>query len=417
MRKLVRRWRRHLQAALNGRSGVEIHDGDNFGVVYQTWGLSSSALWYIDQGYQNALSAAGHRWSPWDPNSDPKLLCQLVEEVRPRLLLLNLQTIQRCASSWCRPEIVNRLVEQKQRIGFRVACRSHPSNLADLFGAECGIDFSEFRENVRSFYQQPEHPEPSEEFAVESGLIDLYRSAFYHGAYPIAFRNFLDRGFRILEEPHAADLVAYPLESPSIHQPVAEVSGADILFVGGCWPFKLRSMKPYVEALQKRFGGRFRIYGHGWPAGWSRGVLPESEFNSTIQAAKLNLTLHELSQTLQRPISGNERVFKLGALGCTTISDANPLIHHHFDTEESVGWAANADAMVSLAEQLLEDPGQRRARALATRETVLQRHSYRSRLERISTSLGRSEQIMTYGPEAPVAGKPGLSDHPCEKAA
>ena len=376
-------------------SHVEIHEGFNDAVLYQTWGLQGSALWYIDRGYQNAFNAAGHRWATWDPNSGPRILIETVKKLEPKYLLLNLQTIQRRAASWTGKPYLDELLRLKRSIGFKVACRSNPSNIAELF-QQHEIDFSPFQENVRSFYQQPSHPDEDEREAFETGFIDIIRSAFFHGTYEIGFRNYLASGCKLVEEPHAADLVSYGCQANEHVDGRSFASDFDILFVGGCWPFKWKNMGPYVTALKRRFGSRFRVYGNKWPDGFSDGYLDEASFNETLQSAKINLTLHELSQTLNDPISGNERVFKLGALGCFCISDANPLIRYHFDVEREVGYCLSPDDMIEQCEFYLANPDIRQQRSKATMHRVFSEHSYQQRVHRIGLATQDSRQIVPY---------------------
>lgn len=394
MKKMLRNLlRRKASRPTTSHSEPVIHAGSNMSVLYQTWGLSGGALWYIDQGYQNALSEGGYQWATWDPNDDPQTLIKTIKKLEPECLLLTLQTIQRQASSWTEPEILQQLVELKESLGFKVACRSHPSNLDELF-QQYPIDFSQFKENVRSFYQQPQHPDVTEQAVFECGFIDVIRTAFFHGTFEVGFRNYLDLGCKVLEEPHAADLTTY--QTDSIAQSSSQKADFDLLFVGGCWPFKWQNMQPYVEALKKKFGDRFRIYGQNWPDNLSCGYLAEEDFNSTLRQSKINITLHELSQTLAEPISGNERVFKLGALNCFALSDANPLIEYHFDVDQEVAYCGDAEQMIERAEFFLANPDLRDQRVNATYQKVLNEHSYRRRIEQIWHACESPEQVTRY---------------------
>ena len=359
-------------------------------VIYQTWGVSEGPLHYIDKGYTNALRAMSGRVVEWDPSEGAESLIRAIRRVRPNLLMLNLQTLQRTVAPWATGSVVPELLRLKGQFGFRVACRSSPSNLSDLF-SQFPLDFAKYTESgVSSFYLQPEHPTPEETLAVTSGLIDLVRTAFAYESFDIGFRNYLDLGLRILEEPHAADTHRYTASShPSEF-------AADILFVGGCWPFKWDNMKRFVLPMKKRFGKRFRIYGRNWPDNLSLGILPDSEFNSAVCSSQINLTMHELSQTLPQPLSGNERIYKLGLLGTSVLSDNNAVLEGYFDPYTDLGLCSDGDEMVSRSETLLSDENARRASSEHLRRAVLERHTYETRLLRLLAVLDESASVNRY---------------------
>ena len=283
-------------------------------VLYERHGSGAGAFGLIDDGHIHAwreLGAEVRVWRSMDPSEPP--LRELLASFRPTHLLANLQTARRAPSAWLGASDLDALERVRGETGLRVAARSAPSNLADLMrGADIAFDRFDGA-GTTSYYTQPVRPVGTEREALERGLIDVVRSPAHAACYPVAFRSFLDMGVSVVEEMHAADATRYrPLSASE-----AEHS-AEVLFIGNCWPFKWAQMAAYVRGLRARFGDRFVIRGNGWPreAGAlgpiaDEGVGAANPMNRLANGASVQVALHEPTQVLPFPFTGNERPYKL----------------------------------------------------------------------------------------------------------
>ena len=357
-------------------------------IIYETTGVKG-AFGFIDQGFVSGYRSLEVEALEWHAATGPDL-AQVLREFRPTHFIGNFQGPDRLPAAWLRGGTWKKLLRYKRKHGLRVALRSLPSNLRDLT-ATWPIDFSQFPERgVQAFYQQPDRPLPEEAAAINSGFVDLIRSPLAHHVYEVCFRSFIDLGVPILEEPHAADTTRY--------QPVETEKTVAVQFIGGCWPFKLHNMAPYIDALREAFGDAFRLYGQGWPDSYGAQPLDNADFDRAVGEAVVNISLHEPTQVLELPFSGNERVFKLLALEACVVSDPNPLLGYHLDVPSEVRLAASPEEMVAVVRELVDSPSAAQAMGLAGRAKVLAKHTYARRAQRVLDLLDRlpDEKIIRY---------------------
>lgn len=349
-------------------------------IVYQKL-TDLGAFGYIDRGFINGYQAIGADVVVWDSRLNKPDLATILSVFRPTHFVGYLQEggSERAPSAWLSQPFFALLREHKEQNGLFVAVRSNPSNIRDLF-REVPFDFNQYPEaGVASFYLQPERPSNIERMVFSTGFVDLIRSPIAHHVYQTAFKNYLDLGLPILEEPHAADLVAYGApEDDTTTKPTK-----NILFVGGCWPFKWHNMAPYIENLRREFGAQFSLYGKGWPASLSQGILPENKYHQTVANHRIHIALHEPSQVLDFPFAGNERVFKLLAMNCFVISDPNPLLKYHLTDGKEIVISESAPDMVSKINYFLGCPEEMQAIKQRGRQRVLKEHSYAFRAQRL----------------------------------
>ncbi len=364
-------------------------------VLYQVL-TDKGAFGYIDRGFVNGYRLAGADVLVWDSRRNEPDLRRILAEFRPTHFIGYLQEggSRRLPSAWLLAQFFPLLRSYKDRQGLFVAVRSNPSNIRQLF-QNCPIDFSRFPEaGVSGFYLQAERPVEVERAVFDTGFVDLIRSPLAHHVYPTVFKNYLDLGLPLLEEPHAADIRAYPpgFRAEGIDNP------SEILYVGGCWPFKWQNMAPYINALRLEFGERFVLYGRGWPDDLSRGVLAEELYNQVVADHAIQVALHEPSQVLDFPFAGNERIFKLLAMGCFVISDPNPLLDYHFRVGEEIVVAESPEDMVARIHQYLGHPDEMVAIGEAGQRRVLRDHTYQVRAQRLLTLSRQADfpAVMTY---------------------
>jgi len=369
-------------------------------VLYERHGSGAGAFGLIDDGHIHAwreLGAEVRVWRSMDPSEPP--LRELLASFRPTYLLANLQTARRAPSAWLGASDLDALERARGETGLRVAARSAPSNLADLMrGADIAFDRFDGA-GTTSYYTQPVRPVGTERAALERGLIDVVRSPAHAACYPVAFRSFLDMGVSVVEEMHAADATRYrPLSASE-----AEHS-AEVLFIGNCWPFKWAQMGAYVRGLRARFGDRFVIRGNGWPreAGAlgpiaDEGVGAANPMNRLANGASVQVALHEPTQVLPFPFTGNERPYKLMLMGLAVVSDDNPVMRDHFRAGEELWVASSPDEMVAACERLAADPGARVAMGAAARARVAAEHTYAARATRLRDVLERPGRGLIWG--------------------
>ncbi len=343
-------------------------------IIYQVSGVGG-AFSYIDNGIMNGYRSVGAEVIAWDARSNIPDLRNVLKKYKPTVFLGNMQGPDRQPSTWITDGKLSLLRRYRFFHRLRVALRTLPSNMGEL-SRSWDIDFNEYREcGVSSFYMQPDRPLDAERALLESGFVDLLRSPLAHHTYSTCFKNFLSYGIPILEEPHAADLTEYScVESEKV---------VDVQYIGGCWPFKLRNMEPYVRAIRAQFGDRFRLFGKGWPEWCGNSALDDESFNKCVAEARVNLAFHEPTQVTSSPFSGNERIFKLLALGAYVISDANPLLRYHFDVGKHLDVASSPDRMVDAIKAALGNKSRRERMAEAGRLHVMAEHSYANRADRL----------------------------------
>jgi len=329
----------------------------------------------LDAGYISGFREAGAQVVVWDPVADRPPLQLILHRFRPTHFIGYMQRQDRQPVDWITSSTLQILLEYRQRQGLKVAVNSFPSNLCDFYGAwlqETGLGKDQ---GPTFFYAMPERPTPSELELLQTGFVDLITSRDCVENAPLLYRNFRDLGFPVLVEPPAA--ASRYFDSPDQNE-----EDIDLLFVGGCWPFKWHNMKNYIPFLKDRFGESFQIYGRSWPDCLSKGEL-EERYADFACRAKINLAFHEPSQVRKQASSTNERVFKLLSMGRFVISDPCTAHHYYFREGRDLIMAGGGQEMTEKAEYYLEHPELRVQIGRSGREHVLQYHTYRKRAERV----------------------------------
>lgn len=357
-------------------------------ILYQQL-TERGAFGYIDRGYIHGYQLAGADVVSWNSKNNSPNLAKILQKFKPTHFIGYFQesgAYQRRLSNWTEPELLKLLLTYKQKHGLKVAIRANPSHLQELFlntSIET-LNWSNYKQmGVENFYNSSDKFAEIKEKILDTELVDLIRSPLYHGVYNTCFRDYIDFGLPILEEPHAADLATYNND-----QEVPKT--IDILYIGGCWTFKWENMKPYITQLKSKFDHKLKIYGKGWEEGYSLGMLEEKQYNQTIKSAKINLSFHEPSQVLNFPFGGNERIFKILALNGFVISDANPLLNYHFKVPEEIEIAKSPEHMIELIQYYLERDYLITKIANQGYQRVLSEHTYEYRASRLLELLNHS---------------------------
>lgn len=361
-------------------------------------GLNNSAVGLIDQGFINAIKQLGHECLIWDADAEPKRISNILESFAPTHFIGYLQNAYRNNTVWTNKDILSILCEYKKKHRLYVAVDSVPSNIKDLFQEFLPDIGLHTQEGVSSYYLQDERPNPCEQKVFDSGLIDIISSRFSAECFPIAYKNFLEMGITVVEMPPAADTTLFCKDKDLDFGD----QNIDLLYIGGCWSFKWENMRDYILLLKERFGRRFKIFGRGWPDGISEGELGNGVSDNRLlieytKKAKINLAFHEPSQVLSFATSGNERVYKLLALGSCVLTDPCATFNRYFIDNRDLVIAKNATEMVLKAEKLLDNTEKRIALASSGRQTILAEHTYTARLERLLNIYhASSNKIITY---------------------
>lgn len=350
-------------------------------MLYQRHTRGGGAYAYIDDGLIAGWRGVGAEVREWFDGPGEPTLDVVLDAFGPTVFLGNLQSVRREPARWTGPRTRDALRAYRERSGLLTALRSDPTNMR-AWSAGAGIDFERYPDRgVRSYYLQPDRPAGDEAEVVESGLVDLVRTPHATASIPVLYRNLLDAGLPVVEEAFGADVGRY--------RPVAERKSIDVLYVGGCWAFKWANMEGYVRALREAFGDGFRLYGRGWPEGLSSGVLDERHYCRTVCSARVNLALHEPTQVNRPAFAGNERAYKLGALGAAMVSDDNALLGEHFAAGVELELARDPGEMVERCRALLARPERAESMGRSARERVLRDHTYARRAEQVLGALAR----------------------------
>lgn len=376
-----------------GRFSKYIQGRNKDRILYQSY-MKTTAYSYIDKGMVSGYKQNGADVVIYDAKSNKPPLKRVLQRFRPTHFVGFLQEVDRTTTSWTEIDNFRLLDKYKEKHGLIVALRSVPTNMSDYVENYLQAG-PQLRNTLTDFYTQADRPDPAEKVVLESGFVDFFRSPMHHDIYPTAFRNLLERGYSVLEEPHAADHVEY---KPSR---LKNTNGIDVLFVGGSWGFKFHNMKKYINALQNVYGDRLSIYGRGWPEGYSKGVVTDRQYKALVKSARINLSFHEPVQVRPFPVnSGNERIYKLLAMKRFVITDDNPLLHYHFDIPRELVAASSPADLVDKCQYYLKNPIAAERVAENGYRRVLESHTYKHRacrlLEVADQKLYLREKIIKY---------------------
>lgn len=341
----------------------------------------NKACGLIDRGIINGYIAAGCDVFVWRDALDPSTLESVLAEFQPTHFVAFLQLPNRSNSSWTSGHNLRILEEYKRSSGLKVIVNSFPSNLRDMYGDWVEKARHHFEAGVSSFYLQEERPNLVEQKVIQSGIIDLMTTSFCIENAPILYKNFIECGIPILEEPPAADASFY---NQFVFSDQDQVE--DVLYIGNSWSFKYENMGPFVEPMKRHFQERFHVYGDGWPDGISNGVIPNGDadlFVSHVGKSRISLAFHEPSQVLGFPTNGNERVFKLLYLGAFVISDPCGTLGSYFDLHEHLCVVRTGKEMIEACEYYLAHDEERKRISNNAREWVSKHHTYQNRAQRV----------------------------------
>lgn len=194
------------------------------------------------------------------------------------------------------------------------------------------------------------------------------------------FQQWADNGIAVESMPLACDTSRYQQQTEKNTQ-FADVKYA---FVGGYWDTKGKELDRYLRPLEDQLV----IYGRNrWPYRSYKGVLDDSAEQQLYRQAMVCPVINEPSvRILHGQI--NERVFKVMGSGGLALVDAVPAFRELFAANELIV-PKNHAQFLEYAHVLLHDPTMRDAYREAGTKAVLQRHTYKNRVEALLVHLAK----------------------------
>ncbi len=180
--------------------------------------------------------------------------------------------------------------------------------------------------------------------------------------------------------PNAADVCVY-------RKPVTRDREYDIVYVGGRWDYKAKTIDPYLLPVLKRF--KSKLHGWGtWPDNLCAGRIGDDEVAGFFASGKVGPCISE-QHTHQWGIDVPERAFKVAACGTVVVHDPTTAIRRFIP---SAIVAQSPNEMLDEIAGLLSDDDRRVSVATAQQAEVFSGHTYHHRMAGLLRALGFTPQ-------------------------
>ncbi len=177
--------------------------------------------------------------------------------------------------------------------------------------------------------------------------------------------------------PTAADFCKY--------KDLGKTREFDIVYLGGKWAYKSKTMDLYLMPLLKSAGLKYKIAGWGeWPLDMQVSELPLGGENDFFNQGKIGPCMSE-PHTYKHGIDMPERAFKLALAGVLYIHDAKEKIS---EILESCIAASTPEEYIKLHQYFANMPDKRDSVAEMQRLEILSAHTYHHRLSRLLYNCG-----------------------------
>jgi len=166
-----------------------------------------------------------------------------------------------------------------------------------------------------------------------------------------------------------------------------ELRPFDIVYLGGRWAYKARTIDPYLISLLKSGSVTYKLHGWGdWPAGICSGLLPDDEVCSLFNKGRVAPCIAE-EHTHRYGIDLPERAFKVALCGAIIIHDSVPALKKILPNALV---ASTPDEFRDMCIEYSRPENTERAAALAERQRtdVLNGNTYHHRAATLLQALG-----------------------------
>jgi len=159
----------------------------------------------------------------------------------------------------------------------------------------------------------------------------------------------------------------------------------DIVYLGGRWDYKAKSIDPYLLPVLRDRGLSCVIYGWGnWPSDLIVSRAADSQVPGILASAKIGPCIAE-SHTIRHGIDVPERVFKIALSGTIAVHD--PVANFH-EVLESVPVATSPSAYHEKVKSLAAETPEVTTKARKQYNEVFGAHTYHHRLAGLFKFLG-----------------------------
>ncbi len=160
-----------------------------------------------------------------------------------------------------------------------------------------------------------------------------------------------------------------------------EVYSCDIGLVSGRWNYKGKTFSEWLDPLfNPKYNYNIKIFGNGWGTQFHCGRMEEENEKHFLKSCKVAVNLHEPHMhdaKTGNPHEINERAYKLGGIGCFSVSDWSPDLEELFS--DCVVFAKNHKEFKEQIDHFLRYPHERLPYIERYQETVLNNHTYHHR--------------------------------------
>lgn len=159
----------------------------------------------------------------------------------------------------------------------------------------------------------------------------------------------------------------------------------DIVYLGGHWAYKGRTIDTYLLPILKNNKYSNRVYGWGdWPSGICSGVLSDDRACEFLNSGLIGPCISE-QHTHQYGIDVPERAFKVALCGVLVIHDATVSLRRMIP---SAVIASGPDQFASMCDHFINHPQERETLALQQRDEVFAGQTYHHRISNLLDKLG-----------------------------
>jgi hypothetical protein len=193
--------------------------------------------------------------------------------------------------------------------------------------------------------------------------------------------HFIEKNIPVISLMNAADLFDYT------NGQFNEAFASDIVFVGGYWPYKAKTLDKYLLPLcNPNFGLKIRIFGNqGWSVPQFAGFASDTQVKHIMKSAMICPNVSELhSQDFGYDVI--ERPFKLASNKCFVISDYVEGLEKIYG--DSMEYAKTPQEFINKIVHYLKNPQEKMQKIDKAYRITLENHTYFDRAQTIFTSLG-----------------------------
>ena len=319
---------------------------------------------YIRQAWGKVFSQMGHQVSFWDVST--KSVFDAFDEFEPNIFMGQTYNISKGLIKCI-----------KERPHLKVAMRA--SDWGDI---QDDIDLEKYPILVA----QEEEKKMLEQLKKETGKPDFVHNHYTQKWIDVTHNKWKDIGIKPVSLIHAAAIFDFH------PKPQLEVLQCDIGFVGGYWPYKSRTLDPYIVDLCHPVGQyKIKIFGSNWPVAQHHGVIATENMSSLFSSATVCPNVSEAhSQDFGYDII--ERPFKVLSSGGFCISDYVESMAEEVFNNGEVVFAKTPKEFREKIEHYINNPDERIEHMKKGYESVMRNHTYFERVSDIFKNLGMNEE-------------------------